>query len=115
MDRQGTAKAKSLGAPTTSRAFEVLFNAVKDVLSKDELSYLADMGELAASQSRSLSVSLMALGCLYANTDRISEPGAKTTAEIFWNLSCQLDHIAGLIELADSAAYQMEKRIGKAG
>jgi hypothetical protein len=109
MDRSETPKAQSLGAPTTSRALEVLFNAAKDVLSKDELSYLADMGDHAASQSRSLSVSLMTLGCLYANKDRISEPGAQTTAEILWSLSCQLDHIAGLIELAESAAYQLKK------
>jgi hypothetical protein len=109
MDRLETPKAQSLGAPTTSRALEVLFNAAKDVLSKDELSYLADMGELAASQSRSLSDSLVTMGCLYANTDRISKPGAKTTAEIFWNLSYQLDHISGLIELADRAAYKLKK------
>ncbi|MDD5463166.1 MAG: hypothetical protein PHG00_16325 [Methylococcales bacterium] len=109
MDRSETPKTQSLGAPTTSRALQVLFDAAKDVLSKDELSYLADMGELAASQSRSLSDSLMTMGCLYANTDSISKPGAQTTAEIFWSLSYQLDHIAGLIELAESAAYKLQK------
>jgi len=103
-----TAEKLNLGAPATSTAFTVLFEAAAPHLSQGELEYLTRMDEQAALQTQSLASSLMTLGCFYYNIETGSEPSNDSVAEQFWNLSHQLDHIHGLIELAGNAAHRLK-------
>jgi hypothetical protein len=105
---QTTTETPQYGAPSTSMALFVLFDAAADHLTHDQLDYLADMGDHAAIHAKSLSVHLMEQGCFYANAENLSAPGTSQTAETMWMLSHQLDHISGLIELAHNAAHRLK-------
>lgn len=105
-----TAEKLNLGAPETSTAFAVLFEAAAPYLSISELEYLARFDGQAKTQAESLSSSLMTLGCFFANAEKSCCPLKDETAEIIWNLSHQLDHIAGLIDVSSEAVFQLKKR-----
>ncbi|MGZ8190084.1 MAG: hypothetical protein ACXWTR_03950 [Methylotenera sp.] len=105
----------SLGVPATSTALSTLFEAAADNLTKDQLEYLAKMSERAELEAESLSSSLMTLGSLIRTVDQFNEPGYESIGEIFWNLSHQLDHIRGLISVADSARFELGQRKAKVG
>lgn len=97
----------SLGAPATSTALSKLFEAAADNLTQNELKYLVGMDEHARLEAENLSKSLMTIGCLIYDVDRLHEPSFSAIGQMFWSLSNQLDHIAGLINLSGDATHRL--------
>ncbi len=100
-------EATTIGAPATSTALSTLFEAAADNLTQGELKYLAGMDECAQLEAENLSKSLMTIGCLIYDVDRLHEPSFSAIGQMFWSLSSQLDSIAGLIDLSSNAAYRL--------
>lgn len=99
-------EAPSYGAPATSEALNMLYFAACDQLDAQQLAYLSRLKILASEQAESLSKMMMNFGCICANAeDNSAFPDRRGLAEYFWNLSHQLDHIQGLIDVASSAEY----------
>ena len=100
----------------TSRAMATLWEIASNHLSLRELEWFADgAAEQVGNDVRALSYVLESTACLVASDKESgSFQSAKSTADLLFNIHNQLDAIAGLADIAESANAQARQAL-KAG
>ncbi|MDO9104819.1 MAG: hypothetical protein Q7U57_07640 [Methylovulum sp.] len=102
-----TGKA-GFGAPKTSTALFMMFEAAAKSLTQKELEYLVRLNSHAQLEAANLAISLQTIGALIYNVEPFEAPSSDSIGQMLWSLSSQLDHIAGLIEVSSNASYQLK-------
>lgn len=99
----------SIGIPTTSNALRYLWEKSADRLSNDELKWFADLNDKAGDEADELSRIVMGIGCLIGSDKSAGNfQSAASVAGLMFNLSHQLDTIAGLAQISTQAQERLD-------
>ena len=111
-----TDKTPSLGRVCASNAMHVLYEKAKPHLTEHKLNHLSNLDDLVTSELLNVQEHLEALGGFFCNTAKFDAPAADSIGFMFYGLAHQLDTIAVLMNISESAACQLEQRkAGKGG
>lgn len=99
----------SLGAFQASKALFELFETASPNMTKQQLEFIARAEDFAQLQAENLSSITEALGLLISDDAKDSWDFQSRCPKLLWQLSYQLDAIAGMIELASSARFKLEQ------
>ncbi len=94
----------------TASVLKELFEHSKETLPADTMRILANLGDLAETESNNLAQQLQVLAIMFNSVDKVLLPSSDTTASILFGLAERADAISAMVYICTEAEYLTEKQ-----